>query len=321
MLTEKAIAICLLEILKEYSDANHILSMGQIVEKINLQYGLKPDRRTIYSAIETLTELGYDISLYKDNGKGYYLIDRLLEKSEVHLLSDAVCTFPFISEMQTSQLMKKIQSLVSVHERKQIKNLSVLRSNHKTGNKNVFYNIEMLDEAIEKKLKVRFDYFEYGKDKLFHKRREDKYTVNPYGMVYSNEHYYLICIMEAKENLSMYRIDRIQNIELTEENLDKRGAGFNAQEAVKNTVYAYTGKIEKIEMLIEPRILGDVIDKFGNNISISENDDGRLKINLEASVMGMKFWALQYLEFAEVIKPEKLRCEIKNMLLKNFYLE
>lgn len=190
MLTEKAIAICLLEVLREYSDENHILTMSEIVSKINVRYGLNPDRRTIYGALETLIELGYDISLYKDNGKGYYLLDRQLEPSEAHLLSDAICTFPFISERQTARLMNKVQSLVSVHERRKIKNLTVMRSDQKTVNKVVFYNIKVLDEAIEKKVKVKFDYFDYGMDKQLHKRREKKYTVNPYGMVYSNEHYY-----------------------------------------------------------------------------------------------------------------------------------
>ena len=51
MLTEKAISICLLEVLREYSDSNHILSMGEIIKRINGRYGLTPDRRTIYSAL------------------------------------------------------------------------------------------------------------------------------------------------------------------------------------------------------------------------------------------------------------------------------
>ena len=76
--------------------------------------------------------------------------------------------------------------------------------------------------AIEKKVKVKFDYFDYGSDKQLHKRREKKYTVNPYGMVYDNEHYYLICIMAKQSALSMYRIDRIQNIEITDYELDMR---------------------------------------------------------------------------------------------------
>ena len=171
MLTEKAITICLLEVLREYSDENHILSMGEIISHLHARYGLNPDRRTIYSAMDTLIELGYDISLYKDNGKGYYMLDRQLEPSEAHLLSDAICTFPFISERQTAHLRNKVQSLVSVHDRKQIKNLTVMRSDQKTLNKNVFYNIEILDEAIEKKVKVKFDYFDYGADKQLHKRR------------------------------------------------------------------------------------------------------------------------------------------------------
>ena len=65
MLTERAITICLLEVLREYSDFNHILSMGEIIGKIKNIYGLTPDRRTVYSALDTLGELGYDISFYK----------------------------------------------------------------------------------------------------------------------------------------------------------------------------------------------------------------------------------------------------------------
>ena len=319
MLTEKAITICLLEVLRAYSDETHILSMGEIITKIDARYGMKPDRRTIYSALETLIELGYDISLYKDNGKGYYLLDRQLEPSEAHLLSDAICTFPFISERQTAQLMNKVQSLVSVHERKQIRNLTVSRSDTKTVNKGVFYNIDMLDEAIERKVKVKFDYCDYGVDKQLHKRREKKYTVNPYGMVYDNGHYYLICIMAKQINLSMYRIDRMQNMELTDYALDDREPDFNPKEAVKNTVYAYTGEIGTVEMLVAPQKLNDIIDQFGTNINVRETADGRLKITVKASLMGMKYWVLQYLEFVEIVKPTTLRTELRQLILDSSY--
>ena len=138
-------------------------------------------------------------------------------------------------------------------------------------------------------------------------------------MVYDNEHYYLICIMAKQTNLSMYRIDRIQNIEITDYELDEREPNFDPKEAVKNTVYAYTGEIGTVEMLVDPKKLNDVIDKFGTNITIDENDDGRLKITVKSSLMGMKYWALQYIEFVEVVKPEKLRYEIINSLKSNSY--
>lgn len=319
MLTEKAIAICLLEVLNEYSDEKHILSMGEITSKIEQLYGLKPDRRTIYSALETLVELGYDISFYKENGKGYYIRDRHLEASEAHLLSDAICAFPFISERQTAQLLKKIQSLVSVHERRSIKNLTVIRANQKTINKQVFYNIEMLDEAIEKKMKVTFDYYDYGVDKQLHKRREKKYKVNPYGLVYSNEHYYLVCIMSRQENVSMYRLDRMQNIEITDIPLDARDDGFEPHTVAKDAVYAHTGKTERIEMLVDKKIINDVIDKFGSDVLISEDED-RLRVTINASVKGMRYWALQFLESVEIIEPISLRNEILELLKNNRYV-
>ena len=317
MLTEKAIAICLLEVLREYSDFNHILSMSEIIGKIRNIYGLTPDRRTVYSALDILVELGYDISFYKENGKGYYLIDKLLEPSEAHLLSDAVCTFPFISERQTSELIKKIHSLLSVHERRQIKNLTVIRADQKTANKSVFYNIEILDEAIERKRKVTFDYYEYGTDKQLHKRREKKYKVNPYGMVYANEHYYLVCIMSRQQNVSMYRIDRIQNIEITDIALDENN--IEPQSIVRNAVYAHTGEAVDVEMLIEPKVLSDVIDRFGTDLVLYETEDGRIKVRIKATAMGMKYWALQYLASVEVVEPKELRDEIMEMLRDNWY--
>ena len=321
MLTEKAIAICLLEVLREYSDSNHVLSMGEVIGKIKNIYGLSPDRRTIYSALDTLVELGYDISFYKENGKGYYLRDRQLEPSEAHLLSDAICTFPFISEKQTAQLIKKIHSFVSTYERKQIKNLTVIRADQKTVNKNVFYNIEILDEAIERKRKVTFDYYDYGTDKQLHKRREKKYKVNPYGMVYANEHYYLVCIMSRQENVSMYRIDRIQNIEITDIELDVHD-DLNPHDIVRNAVYAYTtGEVVDVEMLIEPKVLNDVIDRFGTNLALSETEDGRIKVRIKAAAMGMKYWALQYLDHMEIVEPKELRNEIVELLRNNRYCD
>jgi len=321
MLTERAITICLLEVLREYSDSNHILSMSEIIGKIKNIYGLTPDRRTVYSALDTLVELGYDISFYKENGKGYYLRDRQLEPSEAHLLSDAVCTFPFISEKQTAQLMKKIHSLVSTYERKQIKNLTVIRADQKTANKNVFYNIEMLDEAIERKRKVKFDYFDYGVDKKLHKRREKKYTVNPYGMIYDNEHYYLICVMAKQDRVSLYRIDRIQNVEITDYELDDQANRLNHQEAIKNAVYAHTGATDYVEMIIEQKALNDVIEKFGMDVVLSETNDGKIKTRVKANLMGIKYWALQYLTTVEIINPISLRQEITELIKTSYYLK
>ena len=135
MLTDRANAICLLEILKEFSDEDNILQMKDIISKMDVIYDLKPDRRTIYSAVALLIDLGYDISLYEENGIGYYLRNRDFELSEILLLTDAVYSFPFISSKQSEELIKKLQKQLSAQKRKKYKHLTIVRQDKKTDNK------------------------------------------------------------------------------------------------------------------------------------------------------------------------------------------
>ena len=72
-------------------------------------------------------------------------------------------------------------------------------------------------------------------------------------------------------------------------------------------------------MLVDPKKLSDVIDKFGTNINIEENGDGRLKITLKASLMGMKYWALQYWEWMGILKPSNLRKDMQILLSTDKY--
>ena len=313
MLTEKANAICLLEVLKEYSDAEHILPMREIIAKMQSLYGIKIDRRTIYGAVALLIELGYDVSLYEDNGVGYYLRERELEPSEVLLLTDAVYSFPFIPARQTEQLVQKLQKQLSVHQRKKYRHLTVARQGHKTGNRQVFWNIEQLDEAITRKKKVTLDYLHYGYDKRQHPTAT--YTLSPYEMVYTNEHYYLICVPDHDPHTRLYRIDRMKDIQILD---DPRCEAVARQEA-QNAVYAYVGAPERIVMYCDRAILDDVIDRFGTEVQIRERDENTFTASFTAPPRGVKFWALQYLPYVEVVEPAWLREEIIESLGKNKY--
>lgn len=314
MLTEKANAICLLEVLREYSDAEHILPMREIIGKMQSLYGIKIDRRTVYGAVALLIELGYDISIYEDNGVGYYLSSRELEQSEVLLLTDAVYSFPFIPAKQTEQLVQKLQKQLSVHQRKRYRYLTISRQDRKTDNRQVFWNIEQLDEAIAQKKKVRLGYLHYGLDKKQHETKT--YTLSPYEMVYMNERYYLICVPDHAPNTRLYRIDRMKDIQILD---DPRSEHVARQEA-QNAVYAYVGAPERIIMYCDRAILDDVIDCFGTEVQIRERDENTFTAGFTAPPRGVKFWALQYLPYVEVVEPAWLREEIVESHGKNKYL-
>ena len=222
----KPSAIYVLKILQEYSDEQHILSALEIIHKLYALYSLCIDRRAVYGAIELLKDAGYDISSYEDNNKGYYLRERDFEPSEIALLTDAVYEFPFISNSHTRELVDKLQRTQSCHRRKNYKHLRVQRTGGKTENHEVFLNIEKLDEAIEIKCMVSFTYLKYNLFKELVPRRITRYIVSPHAMVFFNDHYYLACTMADEESASLYRIDRMRDIELCEEDADQRKPDF-----------------------------------------------------------------------------------------------
>ena len=318
MITDRANAICLLEILREYSDEQHILTMKDLISKLNAIYGLKPDRRTVYSAVALLIDLGYDISIYEDNGTGYYLRSRELEQPEVLLLMDAVYAFPFIPVRQSEELISKLQKLLSSYQRKLYRHLTIVRQDRKTDNRQVFLNLELLDEAIAEKKQVSFCYLAYGLDKKLHPRRNSAYIVNPYGLVYMNERYYLVCNRSGYPETSLYRLDLIKDIQTLDSPWDKKIEHINE---VQDAVYAFTGKPENIALHCDRGIWGDVLDKFGTAVRVSERDEETITVCFSAPPHGVKFWALQYLPYVEVVEPQWLRDEIIESIQCNRYIK
>lgn len=314
MLTEKANVLCLLEILKEYSDAEHILPMREITAKMQALYGMKIDRRTVYSAIALLIELNYDISIYEENGVGYYLRGRELEQSEVLLLTDAVYSFPFISAKQTEQLVQKLQKQLSAHQRKRYRYLTIARQDRKTDNRQVFWNIEQLDEAIGQKKKVRLRYLHYKLDKKQHETRV--FILNPYEMIYMNERYYLLCVPEHDPHTRLYRIDRMKDIQILDEPRSEIAA---ARQEAQASIYAHVGAPERVVMHCDIAILDDVIDRFGTDIQVYARDADTFTACFAVPPRGIKFWALQYLPYVEVAEPAWLREEIINSIGRNRY--
>ena len=75
MISQKATILCIYEILKKYSDENHIISAEKIREKLKVIYDVDMERRAIYRNIDALRSMGIDIEGYTDNREGYYLIE------------------------------------------------------------------------------------------------------------------------------------------------------------------------------------------------------------------------------------------------------
>jgi predicted DNA-binding transcriptional regulator YafY len=331
--SKKMVIFNILEILKNYSDADHRLTQLDIINYLKKDYDMIVDRKTVLRNVNELIEEGIDIDFDEnDRGKGKnkntirtnFYIHGNFEDSELRLLIDGLLFSKYIPHRQCKELITKIENEGNRHFKSRVRHI-VLPEESVSVNKELFYNIDVIDEAINKNLKIEFNYLSYGIDKKPYIRKDEGgneriYRVSCVQMVATNNHYYLVCTDGKHRGVANYRVDRIINIKLTKEKgTDKKEvehlrSTFNLPKHMMEHLYMYGNESGNVAFEFDAKILNDVIDWFGNNIDFRDLKNGKIEAKTNVILDSMKFWALQYAEYVRVISPKSLVDDIKKVL-------
>lgn len=308
-----------LQILKDYSDENHLLSQNDIVIKINNIYGMTCERKSIATNIDSLIDFGYDI--VKTNS-GSCLASRELEPSEIRFLIDAVFSSKSINSKQARELTKKLSEFLSVYQRKQYKYVYKADELNRTDSKEIFYNIEIINEAIENNKQILFNYNSYGIDgKRIPRNNGKEYLVNPYFMINNQGKYYLVCNYDFYDELANYKIDLITNIKLLDspiKPLNKvKGCeeNFNIAKYINENVYMFASKVIRAKIRLESKFDGTYIHEWFANAKIRE-EDGRFYAYVNADENSIIYWCIQYGDVVELMEPYETRNKVIKELNK-----
>ena len=100
---QKIKQLCIVEILKKYTDEDHPLSASAICDRL-AEMGVSAERKAVYDDIDQLIYIGYDIIKTSFPSRGYFLASREFETPEIYLLADAVRTAKFITPKKSREL-------------------------------------------------------------------------------------------------------------------------------------------------------------------------------------------------------------------------
>ena len=332
-LKRKKLSFAILDILRQYSDENHKLSQNDIVELLERDYDMKADRKSVKRNITTLLEMGYPID-FKETLRMYPNKDGVLEESyilsdfwmdreftdaELRLLIDSLLFSKHIPYSQCDELITKLEGLSNRYFKSRVRFISTLPETAPK-NRELFYTIEILDEAIANGKQVAFTYSEYGTDKKLHPKRQREYIVNPYQMAATNGRYYLIGNYDKYDNLANYRLDRITGIRL----LDTPVKPVRQVEGMKNGLYLpkhmaehlymFSGESVPVTFRMKKTILNDVIDWFGTEIVFFDETEDEVTARVTVNWSAMRYWAQQYCRFVRILTPSDLAEKIKEDL-------
>ncbi len=316
----------LLEIFWRYTDENHGLTTPEIISKLE-SYEILVERKTVYADINELNKLGGFKIKKKKKGVNtyYYLTNKILSISQLKILVDASQAFKFIPEDTSEKLIKKLSLFSSKYESDGLKHQVRLRGRIKTNNHVVLEVIDTLNEAITKKKIVRFKYYKwvYEDNKIQLKERHENflYSISPRALVYNDENYYFIGIDETINKEKFFRVDKMKDIELVEnERMSSPGKTdtYDIVGCVNSNFDMYAAKKENVKIEFKKDVLGVIIDRFGTDIRMMDKGDGWYGTTLMNVGVSNTFFGWFFIigMSAKIISPLHVKEKYKEYLLE-----
>ncbi len=316
-----------MEILKKYTDSNHQLSVQEIVELFEEDYGLDVNSVGVKNDLKELEMVNtFAVIPYQEaNGLPIYYSyqNRPFEVHELRLMIDAISSAKFIPKADTEKIIERLKKLTSIYLAEQLENRILLADHSKSENNYVKYIISDLHDAISTKSIVEFCYGRYNMNKQFVLSNQGNvYRVKPYALVWNHDYYYLIGEYIAKKEIRHYRIDRIyKNITQTHETF-LPDSNFNITQYTEKLFHMYAGEETEIEMEFSASLINVVIDRFGRKADIRPVNDSTFKLFTKGIISeGLVRWTLTWGSDVKVLYPPRLVQMLKveaEKLYKNY---
>lgn len=310
-----------LNVLKKYSNEDHILSSNKIKDLIKEEYNVSIDSRTVRRNINLLIEkFNYDIEKYEENNKGYFIRkdpDIEFENGELSAILNTFAYSNFIPKKMSDSIIDKCINMMDIYEKDKYKNYKVSIKNTRTDNKEIIKNIEDINEAIFNKKKITFDYYKYELNKTLEEILNKSVKTSPYKLIYALQKFYLICLDDGKKELYSYRLDRMKNIKITNDKINNK---FNENEIdffIKSNVNMLSGETEKVEIECDMSILDNVVELYGKDIKLKKIDNHKFYVSFYTTIKGFRYWCLRNIETVKVLSPNSLVKDIKNVMKEN----
>jgi predicted DNA-binding transcriptional regulator YafY len=313
MYGKKVIILCVLEVLKKYTDERHLMTQSEIAGKIYDDYKLSCERKSVASSLNALSDFGFDIAVIRNDG--YFLRSRELELSEVKFLIDAVLGSRNISSKAAAELAERLNGFLSVHGRKKFSYIKRADEVSRGVNKDFFLNIDIITDAIEGRKKLRFKYNRYNYKGDLILRRDRPYVVNPYYMLNNNGKYYLVCNTDGHEGISNYRLDFMTGLSISDDYLTPSSEidkDFNITDYANQNIYPFGGETVAATLrLLNDGAVSSVIDWYGKNARLYKKPGSEnFYASVTASEKALVYWALQFAPDVELIAPSGTRAKV-----------
>lgn len=321
---QKMKPLLLQRILLERTDEDHGLTVPELIALLE-EEGFAAERKSVYSDLQTLADFGLDIVKRKESGKVvYYVGARTFELPELKLLVDAVQSSRFITHKKSNQLIQKVEGFASRYQAQQLQRQVFVANRVKTMNESIYINVDKIYEAIAANRCITYRYLDWafrdgaagGYEKQF--RRQGKtYRISPWSLCWADERYYMIGFDSEAGLIKHYRVDKMLGIALTEEPRDgqEHFEHFDMAVYTRQVFGMFGGNEQTVTLRFENRLLGVVLDRFGEDVPIRREDADTFQVRVRVAVSPQFLsWVFSFGGGARIVSPAAVADTMREQL-------
>jgi predicted DNA-binding transcriptional regulator YafY len=257
---------------------------------------------------------GIDVEKTRSRTCGYYIANRTFEMPELKLLVDAVQSSKFITRKKSDELIKKVESLASVHEAQLLQRQVYVANRIKTMNESIYYNIDTIHAAISQGKKVSFKYSEwvvsfFGSERFRKQFRKNgqNYVISPWALTWDDEYYYMVGFDTDAGIIKHYRVDLMSDIVITEIRRDgqEHFERFDMAMYSRGVFGMFGGGEETVRLRFANHLIGVVVDRFGRDVFITREGEEHFSVSVKAAVSPhFLSWVFGFGDEARILSPE-----------------
>ena len=306
----------LYELLRQETDELHPLTTMKIIERLG-QMGISCERRTVPKDMALLNEQGYEVmSCTIGKEKAYYVVERSFSVPELKILIDAVQAASFVTPGKTEELISKIAALGGSHMADILKDNIVCFNTRKHSNERIYYNVDCLENALREQKKVIFTYFDLNEngDRIY-RRGGHHYVVEPIGLVFNEDNYYMVVYSSRHDGTANYRVDRMDKVEIIDEPVCEKALALrDSMDCHTEQMFKmYGGQAVDITIQFDYKLIGAVYDKFGEDTKMIRVDESTCEATVKVQVSPTFWgWIFQFGNLMSIVAPDAMIEEYEN---------
>ena len=265
---------------------------------------------------DTCSDEGDTEILYDRERKGYYLCrnqHQWLSNQEILALTKVLLESRAFNENEMNQLLDKLAMQSFPPERDHIKEL--IRNErfyyqHPQHQKDLLDLIWDAAAAVREQLQAEITYTKIREDQVVQRQ------ILPQGLVFSEYYFYLIAYIKGSDYKypAIYRLDRIQDLHISKDHFPvPDGKRFEEGKLRQRIQFMQAGELMTIRFRYWGLSLEAVMDRLPT-AHIIKKDGNSTIVEAEIFGEGIKMWLLSQAQYLEVLKPERLREEMKRTI-------